>query len=135
MKTVATFPAFDIIDLEQDVIVLEREQMDGFTGLKFCVSKETKRHGNLYPEVRPYCTQWYALDYNEDPVAAVERCVNLKHEIYWINNCGAMITKEQGPKGQRILLKPGQKISMYGQLLEVFQKGNSEHYGFKLLEA
>lgn len=132
MKTVASFPAFDIIDLEHDVIVIAREQMDQFTGLKFCVAKQT-RIDTLYPEVRPYCAAYYAQDYNECPVEAEARCDKFGHEKYWINNCGAMISSTPQPKGIRILLKPGQKIEMNGQLLEVFQKGNSEHYGFKLL--
>lgn len=131
MKTVATFPAFDIIDLEQDVIALTLEQVDNLTGLKFCVSKETLRHGNLYPEVSPNCAAYYAQAYNECPVEAEARCDRLGHEKYWINNCGAMITSSKQPKGIRILLKPGQKIEMNGVVLEMFQKGNSDHYGLK----
>jgi hypothetical protein len=133
MKTVASFPAFDIIDLEQDVITITREQTDNFTGLKFCVSKETLRHGNLYPEVSPNCAAYYAQDYNECPVEAEARCDRLGHEKYWINNCGSMITSTPKAKGVRILLQPGQKIEMNGVLLEVFQKGKSEHYGLKLV--
>jgi hypothetical protein len=132
MKTVAAFPAFDVIDLEQDVICIAREQMDNFTGLKFCVAKETLRHGTLYPEVRPYCAAYYAQDYNECPVAAETRCDDLKHEKYWVGNCGAMITSEKRNKGVRIFLKPGQKIEMNGVLLEFYQKApRSEHYGLK----
>lgn len=134
MKIVADFPAFDIVDLEQDVIVLEHSQLKNHlsdSSEKFCVAKETRRHGTLYPEVSPYCTQWYALDYNECPKAAVERCTELKHEIYWINNCASSITSHQRAKGRRILLKPGQKVDMDGVILEVYRKGNSDHYGFK----
>lgn len=131
MKTIATFPAFDIVDLEQDIIELPRALMDSFTGLKFCVSKETARHGNLYPEVRPYCAAYYAEDYNEDPVESEERCDKLGHEKYWINNCASSITSHQRDKETRILLRPGQKIMMNGKLLEVFRKGNSDHYGLK----
>lgn len=134
MKIVASFPAFDIIDLEQDVIALTLEQVDNLTGLKFCVSKETRSHGNLYPEVSPNCAAYYAQAYNECPVESEARCDRLGHEKFWLNNIGAMITSSKQPKGIRILLKPGQKMEMYGQLLEVFQKGNSDHYGFKLLE-
>lgn len=135
MKTVATFPAFDIIDLEQDVITITREQLDNFTGLKFCVEKQTRSHGNLYPEVAPNCAAYYAQDYNECPVEAEARCDKLGHEKYWINNCGSMITSSKQPKGIRILLKSGQKIEMNGVTLEVFQKGKSEHYGLKLVVA
>lgn len=131
MKTVADFPAFEIIDLELETIAMPRDVLDSFTGLKFCVAKETIRHGTLYPEVSPGCAAYYAMQYNEDPVAAEERCDRLGHEKYWINNCGAMITAEKQAKGVRFLLKPGQKILMNGKLLEVFRKGNSEHYGLK----
>jgi hypothetical protein len=130
MKIVASFPAFDIIDLEQDVITLTREQTDNFTGLKFCVAKET-RIDTLYPEVAPGCAAYYAQQYNECPVEAEARCDKFGHEKYWINNCGAMITSSKQPKGTLILLVPGQKMEMNGVLLEVFQKGKSEHYGLK----
>lgn len=131
MKTVAAFPAFDIIDLERDVITLTREQLDDFTGLKFCVAKET-RTDTLYPEVRPYCAAYYAQDYNECPIEAEARCDKLGHEKYWVNNCGAMITANKKAKGIRILLKPGQKIEMNGQTFEFYQKApRSEHYGLK----
>ncbi len=132
MKTVASFPAFDIIDLEQDVITVTREQTDNFTGLKFCVAKQT-RIDALYPEIAPGCAAYYAQDYNECPVEAEARCDKLGHEKYWLNNVGAMISSTKQAKGIRILLQPGQKMEMNGQLLEVFRKGNSEHYGFKLL--
>ena len=134
MKTVADFPAMTVVDLEQDVIELSRESLEQFNGLKFCVSKETIRHGNLYPEVRPYCAAYYAQDYNEDPVEAEARCDKFGHEKYWINNCGASITSHERAKETRILLKPGQKILMNGKLLEVFRKGNSEYYGLKNAE-
>ena len=65
MKVIADFPAVTIVDVEQDVIELSRDDLDPFTtGMKFCVSKETTRHGNLYPAVSPYCVAYYALDYN-----------------------------------------------------------------------
>lgn len=132
MKTIADFPAFEIIDLEQDVIELTRDDLDRLTtGMRFCVAKETMRHGTLYPEVSPGCAAYYAMQYNEDPVAAEERCDRLGHEKYWINNCGSMITSDKQAKGVRFLLNPGQKIRMNGVLLEVFQKGKSEHYGLK----
>lgn len=132
MKTVADFPAFEIVDLEIDIINLTRDVLDRFTGMKFCVSKETLRHGNLYPEVSPYCVAYYAQDYNEDPVASEEREKSRGHELYWVNNCATSISSDKKAKGVRFLLKPGQKIRMNGKLLEFYQKGkNSEHYGLK----
>ena len=133
MKTVADFPAFSIVDLEQDVIELPRESLEQFNGLKFCVSKETIRHGNLYPEVRPYCAAYYAQDYNEDPVEAEARCDKFGHEKHWISNCGAMITSDKRAKEVRILLKPGQKILMNGVMLQVKAKG-FDHYSLIVAE-
>ena len=129
MKTVADFPAFTIVDVEQDVIELSREDLDQFGGMKFCVTKETTtRHGNLYPEVRPYCVAYYAEDYNEDPVEAEAKSKARGHELYWINNCATSITSHQRAKEIRILLRPGQKILMNGVLLQVKDKGFG-HYG------
>lgn len=135
MKTIADFPAFEIVDLELNIITMTPETLNRDTGMKFCVAKETIRHGTLYPGVSPSCAAYYAMSYNEDPVEAEARCDRLGHEKYWINNCGAMITADKQAKGVRFLLKPGQKILMNGVLLEVFQKGNSEHYGLKEIAA
>jgi len=129
MKTIADFPAVTIVDVEQDVIELSRDDLDPFTtGMKFCVSKETTRHGTMYPEVRPYCVAYYAQDYNEDPVAAEAKATERKHELYWINNCATSITSHERAKETRILLRPGQKIMMNGKLLQVRDKGWG-HYG------
>lgn len=133
MKIVADFPAFEVMDLEADLLTLPREKLDHLDpqGLKFCFAKETKRHGTLYPELRPYCAAYYAQDYNEDPVAAEERCDRLGHEKYWISDCAAVISDRKQDKGIRILIKDGQKISMNGKILQVVKLSIDR---FKLVE-
>ncbi|MNO96579.1 hypothetical protein D3C76_882550 [compost metagenome] len=133
MKTIADFPASTIVDLESEVIELSRDDLNPeTTGMKFCVAKETARHGTLYPEVRPYCVAYYAEDRNADPVEAEAKEKARGFPLYWINNCASSLTAHSRAKVIRILLKPGQKILMNGVLLEVTDKGFG-HFG--LVEA
>jgi hypothetical protein len=115
MKTIANFPAFEVVDLELPVIDMSREMLEG--GFRFCVSKETLHHGNLYPEVAPSCVAYYAEKYNEDPAPRIAKAKSLGEELYWVNNCGASIVSHDRPQYTLYLLKPGQIVTMNGQRL------------------
>uniref|UniRef100_A0AB39CEP4 Uncharacterized protein n=1 Tax=Pseudomonas phage HRDY3 TaxID=3236930 RepID=A0AB39CEP4_9VIRU len=131
---VKSVPAFDVVDLNQEIIDLPFGSMGdgiGKPGLRFCVAKETMRHGTLYPEVAPNCSAYYAMEYNEDPVAAEARCIERKHELYWVNNCASSLVSHDRARWEMVLLKPGQKIHMHGRLMEFYRKGNSDHYGLR----
>lgn len=125
MTTVADVPAFFVVDLNEEVIDLTFEVLQH---MRFCVNKETARHGNLYPEVSPNCSAYYAMEYNEDPDASMAQCAERGHEQFWINNCGSSITAHQRAKYILVLLKPGQLVKMYGQTLKVEQIRKTEHY-------
>lgn len=127
MKTIANFPAFEVVDIELDVINLTREMLEG--GFRFCVSKETLRHGNLYPEVSPGCVAYYAEKYNEDPAPRIAKAKSLGEELYWVNNCGSIITSSNNPQYTLYLLKPGQIVIMNGQRLG-FYCVREGFYGF-----
>lgn len=131
---VVSVPAFDVVDLNQEIIDLPFGSIGdgiGGPGYRFCVEKETRRHGTLHPEVSPNCSAYYAMQYNEDPVAAEARCIERGHELYWVNNCCASITSDKRARWEMVLLKPGQKIRMHGRVMEFYRKGNSDHYGLR----
>lgn len=120
MKLIASFAQFDVVDLEIEVINMAYEMLQP-GGFRFCVSKETKRHGNLYPEVSPNCCAYYAREYGENEQTAIDRAVQNGHEVHWINNCGSMLSSSSTPHYTLFILKDGQKVSMNGNLLQVKQ--------------
>lgn len=132
MKTIASFPQFDVVDLELEVINLTYDILQSDSGFRFCVSKETARHGNLYPEVSPGCCAYYARQYAEDEQAAIDRAVKHGHELHWINNCGSMLSGSSIPHYTMYILKDGQIVNMNGNRLQVKQISR-EHY--KLIPA
>lgn len=131
MKTVADFPAFEVVDLELDVMTIDANMLkDG--GFRFCVEMKSTRHGNLYPEVKPGCIAYYCeengeADKTEERTA---RAIANGHKVYWINNCGASLTSHARAKHSRFLLKAGQKVKMNGVMLEVVAHG-FDYWGFK----
>lgn len=133
MKTVASVPAFDVIDYEIDVINIHPEHCDHFTGLRFCIAKETKRHGTLYPEVSPNCVAYYCANDEGGAEAAIERSKARNEPLYWFNNCGSSIVGHDRPRWTMILIKDGQHVSMAGATLKVRIVG--EHIRLDVVEA
>jgi metal-dependent hydrolase (beta-lactamase superfamily II) len=119
MKTVATFPAFDVVDLEIDVINITAAHCDHFSGMRFCISKESMRHGNLYPEVSPNCIAYYCANDEGGAEVAIARSTERKEPLYWFNNCGSSITAHARPHYTMFLIKEGQKVRMADTLLSV----------------
>lgn len=119
MKTVATVPAFDVFDLENEVLTITAAHCDHFDGLRFCVAKETLRHGTMYPEVSPNCIAYYCANDEGGAEKAIARAIERKEPLYWFNNCGSSITAHDRPRYAMILIKEGQKVRMAGQLLQV----------------
>ena len=86
MKTVATYPAFDVVDLETPVIHLSAELCNdrATTGVRFCTAYESRRHGTLYREVSPNCIDYYCADIYptaEEMAAQIANAKGLKYLV------------------------------------------------------
>lgn len=130
---VKSVPAFDVVNLNQEIIDLPFGSMGdgiGKPGLRFCVEKQTKID-TLHPEVSLGCVVYYALENGDDVEESVERSKRFGHEMYWVNNCGSMITSDRRARWEMVLLQPGQKVRMNGLVMEFYRKGNSDHYGLR----
>nr|DAF93607.1 MAG TPA: hypothetical protein [Myoviridae sp. ctshb19] len=130
---VKSVPAFDVVDLNQEIIDLPFGSMGdtiGKPGLRFCVEKQT-RIDILHTEVSLSCVVYYAMENGDNVEESVERSKRFGHEMYWVNNCGAMITAARRARWELVLLKPGQKVRMNDLVMEFYRKGNSDHYGLR----
>jgi hypothetical protein len=129
MKTVYTCPAYEVIDLEIEVINMPFEVLQE-RGFKWCVAVESARFGVQCKEVSPGCVAYYAQEYGSDPVAREEKARANKENLYWLNNCGSSLTSHQRATETRILLKAGQRVTMNGKTLEVVHI-RAEFFGLK----
>jgi hypothetical protein len=119
MKTIAQFPAYDVIDLELDVIEMSREIANGLT---FCVAYESRNHGTLHSRVHPYCADYYEREAgggDAEVKEAIEAMEKNGHDIFWISNLATTITSSNREREAWHILRDGQKIRMAGQLLEI----------------
>jgi hypothetical protein len=65
--------------------------------------KKHNRLGDYYKEYSPGSVVSYALQYNEDPIVAVEHAKAHGHKLHWINGCGVALTAHE--QAQRTLVK------------------------------
>lgn len=124
MKTVASFPAYDVVDLETPVIHLTAEVCNDRlgSGIKFCTARETVRHGTLYTEVSPNCIDYYCADIYptaEEMAAHIAKAAERNHERFWFNNCGTCISARATPHYTMFLIQEGQLVTMAGHTLRV----------------
>jgi hypothetical protein len=111
---VADFPAYQIIDMNQDVIRLTAEDAEL---QEFAAPHQTRNHGTLYNMLLAGSVRTYARKHRADEVAAVERAKRLGHKLFWLINLPVMLTAEKRAKTTKVLLKDGQKIELDGTLL------------------
>jgi len=119
MKTIATFPAFDVIDQEADLITITAQDCDHFEGVRFCTAYESRRHGTMYREVSPNCIDYYCANDEGGVEAAVARDKQNGGTRFWFNNCASSITSHARDKYTLFLIKEGQLVNMAGHTLKV----------------
>lgn len=133
MKTVATYPAYDVVDVEQDVIEWPEN-----TEVKMAIPFESRRHGTMYRMYRisgvaayvRKCNAESGPEFQTDPEAAVERSKARGEPLYWISSCSVSITAWDRPKETHVLGKVGQKIRFDGKLFELVHH-RDEFYNLK----
>lgn len=140
MKTLITYPAYDIIDLEQDVIEITDADCNHNTAdrRKFCIVAETHRREVFHQEVTPFNIWEYyerisLADALPELVADAEKDDRMA-ELFDLANCGVSLTSHTRAREQWIVLQVGQKVMMRGYLLQVAMLDRN-HAGFEVLQA
>jgi hypothetical protein len=116
IKTVADFPAYEVIDMNLPVIDVTAQDAET---QEFCRPQVTKRHGTLYSMLKLGSVSLSARRYGDDELAAVKRAKELGHPLYFAFNLGSMIHSGPVVKTTKVLLKEGQRIRLDGTLVEV----------------
>lgn len=141
MKTVISYPAYVVVDLDQKVIDITAADCDvkNPARRRFCIPATTGRGEAFYQEVLPFNVWDYyeALNKPAELAATVaraesDRCFDC---LFALTNCGEAITgDDRRPREQWIILRPGQKVLMRGRLLEVIMVDRC-HAGFAFAPA
>lgn len=133
MKKVADFPAYEIVDLEQDIINWPEN-----AEFQMAIPYESRSHGTMYrlyyvSGVAAYVRKSNAESpeqYHRDPVEAVERAKAKGEALYWIQASSVSLTAWDRPKELHVLGGAGQKIRFDGKILEVVHT-RGEFYSLK----
>ena len=109
------FPAYDIVERECD--------RDGFVNITHGESLGLHRKW-YYQEFKPGSVVSYALEYNNDPLAAVERAKANGHELHWINACATCITAHKQERRTLVLVTLGMRVRFEGLLATIEEAPN-----------
>lgn len=119
MKTLASYPAMTVVDLEQDTIEIRDLDCDWLNPDRriFCTEFKSVRGATLYNAVTPG-NIWAAheRDGRADKIPeALERADRLGHEKYWFNSDAVCLSSEHGERETWHLLRDGQTVTMRGE--------------------
>ena len=119
MKTIASYPAMTVVDLEQETIEILDTDCDWLNPDRrvFCTEFKAVRGDTLYNAVTPG-NIWASCerDGEADRIpAALERAEKHGHEKYWFNSDAVCLSDNPGERETWHLLRDGQIVSMRGE--------------------
>ena len=119
MKTIASYAAMTIVDLEQDNIEIRDLDCDWLNPARriFCTEFKAVRGDALFNAVTPG-NIWasYERDGRADRIpAALVRADQHGHEKYWFNSDAVCLSSEPGERETWHLLRDGQIVTMRGE--------------------
>lgn len=119
MKTIASYPAMTVVDLEQEIIEIRDLDCDWLNPARriFCTEFKAVRGDTLFNAVTPgNIWESHERDGRADRIpAALERAESLGHEKYWFNSDAVCLSSEHGERETWHLLRDGQIVTMRGE--------------------
>ena len=106
-----SFPAYDIYEREAD--------SSGYVNITADDSLGLDSGRGFFREYSPGSVVSYALQYNECPMAAVERAKANRHALHWINARAVAITAHAQAKRHLIAVRPGMRVRFEGLLATI----------------
>lgn len=121
MKIVADYPAYMIVDMEQDIIEWPDNDQ------RMATVYHSRSHGVMYNLNYLGGIAEYARRNGDDVDAALARAAERKEKLFWLNQSCVSISNTQSAKETHILCQDGQKIRFDGQLLVVKHVGHDRY--------
>ena len=117
MKTIASYPAMTVVDLEQEIIEVRDLDCDWLNPDRriFCTEFKAVRGDTLYNAVTPG-NIWaaYERDGRDNVQDALDRADRLGHEKYWFNSDAVCLSDGKVARETWHLLRDGQIVTMRG---------------------
>ncbi|UHS65818.1 hypothetical protein Ah13B_03 [Aeromonas phage AhMtk13b] len=118
MKTIASYPAMTVVDLEQEIIEIRDIDCDWLNPDRrvFCTEFKAVRGDTLFNAVTPgNIWESHERDGRADRIpAALERAEQHGHEKYWFNSDAVCLSNQPGERETWHLLREGQIVTMRG---------------------
>lgn len=113
---VANFPAYRVIRRARSRATVDRGQVRLVAGDKLGLMRAG---GDYYDQYSISSVVSYAMEYHEDPIAAVDRARANGHELHWINHSATVLTSHKRPQETLIEVFIGMVVSFEGRLFKI----------------
>lgn len=127
---IQSFPAYDIVKREPS-------HFDGLVQITVDDILGLDSGKGFHRKYKPGSVVSYALQYNECPIAAVERCrERMKsqpyngHKLHWLNQCASVICDGGRERETLVLVEVGMIVNFEGRKFELVAEPNN-NLGFK----
>jgi len=74
----------------------------------------------------------YALEYDEDPIAAFDRCIKNGHAVHWINQNATVISADKPEARRAYVIAVGMMVIFEGRQFEIVREAN-RNLGLKFI--
>lgn len=112
----ADYPAYTIIEPRADKVWKHGE--------RFMLPRQTCNHGTVWSSYTLGSVVSYAMQYNNDPVQAVDRARANGHRLHWANHDATVISSNPPPKHTRYGLQWGDYIKFEGRIFQLQKAPN-----------
>jgi hypothetical protein len=116
-ELVAAYPAFNVYK--------RSPKSEGFVEITTEDTLILKVDGDHKGTFSPGSVVSYALEYNECPLAAVERAKSNGHELVWINANGAMLTAHHRAAEDVVEVEYGMLVRFQGVIATIEKANNN----------
>ncbi len=116
----ASFPAYDVFTRAASMVVeIENAETGEVVDTEVIEVTASDVLGlraprGYYREYQPGSVVSYSLQYNDDPIAAVEDAKKRGHALQWINGCAVAITAHEQAKRRLVKVEIGMVIRFEG---------------------
>jgi len=117
-NVVGSYPAYDVINNEDENGVIKLKAGDNL------IKK------NHLTKFKINSVMSYALEYNECPIKAYERAIELKQEVYFIFGLGSCLTSHKQKRKEYIEIYAGAKVYFQGKNF-IVKKANNDNFNLE----
>lgn len=120
-ELIESFPAYDVFEREAD--------RDGHVNITAKDTLGLKSNKGFYWTYSPGSVVSYALDYNEDPIEAIQDAKSRGHQLHWINQNSTVLSSHARAKEKLVAVHIGMLVRFEG-LIATIEKDHNNNLKF-----